>query len=186
MIISSVSKIYREWKDYYFELLLIISIVFIILYALYNKLFGKKGTWSPYSYGRDILYSQPKEYSKQVKSPRKDSKGETECRRVLQKIFRRPFNKERPDFLRNPVTGNRVNLELDCYDKDLKIAVEYNGIQHYEYTPYFHKNKEAFYNQKYRDEMKRNMCSKYGIKLIEVPYTVKIHDIEGYLLKRLG
>jgi hypothetical protein len=77
------------------------------------------------------------------------------------------------------------NLELDCYNEELKIAVEYNGIQHYKYIPFFHKNKEAFQNQKYRDYMKREICEKNGIKLIEVPNTVKIENIESYLREKL-
>ena len=53
-----------------------------------------------------------------------------------------------------PVTGGNFNLELDCFNKELRIGLEYNGVQHYKYVPYFHKNKEAFLNQKYRDDMK--------------------------------
>jgi hypothetical protein len=127
------------------------------------------------------LYSQPV-FKKQSKY---ESKGESECRRVLQKIFNKPFNSVRPDFLRNPVTGNNHNLELDCYDPELKLAVEYNGEQHYKYIPYFHKNKEAFHNQKYRDLIKRQMCRDNGVHLIEVPNTVKVGQIEQYLLNKL-
>ena len=76
-------------------------------------------------------------------------------------------------------------MELDCYNPELKLAVEYSGKQHYEYVPYFHKNKEAFLNQKYRDELKRRMCKDNMITLIEVPYTVKIQDIRGYLTNKL-
>ena len=122
--------------------------------------------------------------NKSISSNRKDSRGEIECRRVLEKIFKRPFNKIRPNFLNNPVTDGNYNLELDCYNDDLKIAVEYSGRQHYEYTPYFHKNKEAFYNQKYRDELKKRMCKDNGIILIEVPYTVKIENIEQFLVNK--
>jgi hypothetical protein len=119
-----------------------------------------------------------------------DSKGEVECRRVLQAYFPgRQFAKARPDFLRNEVTGGKVNLELDCYQEDLKLGVEYSGRQHYEFVPHFHENKDAFTMQKYRDYMKRNLCEKNGVKLIEVPYTVKVEEIKGYLtseLKKLG
>jgi hypothetical protein len=72
-------------------------------------------------------------------------------------------------------------LELDCFNSDLKLAVEYNGIQHYKFTPYFHKNNEHFLNQKYRDFMKRALCKETGINLIEVPYTVKNDKIYNFL-----
>ena len=90
-----------------------------------------------------------------------------------------------PDFLRNPVTGGSFNLELDCYDPGLKLAVEYNGQQHYKYLPYFHKNKESFLNQKYRDNMKKQMCKEKGVCLIEVPFSVKLNDIEQYLIREI-
>ena len=74
---------------------------------------------------------------------------------------------------------------MDCYNRDLRLAVEYNGAQHYKYIPYFHRNKEHFVNQKYRDDMKRRICRDQGINLIEVPYTVKIEDIYGFLKREL-
>ena len=67
----------------------------------------------------------------------------------------------------------------------MSLAVEYNGIQHYKYVPYFHKNKEAFLNQKYRDDMKRRMCKDNKITLIEVPNTIDISNIENYLITKL-
>ena len=117
----------------------------------------------------------------------KDSKGEIECRRFLETIFQVPFPKARPDFLRNPVTSQ--NLELDCFNPTLRLGVEYNGQQHYNYTSFFHRNKDAATNQKYRDELKRRMCEENGITLIEVPYTIKLNDIGPFLslkLRQLG
>jgi len=63
--------------------------------------------------------------------------------------------------------------------------VEYNCIQHYKYVPFFHKTKDSFYNQKYRDDMKRRLCRENGITLIEVPYTVKFEHIRGFLIAEL-
>ena len=100
-------------------------------------------------------------------------------------IFRQPFPSKRPDFLRNPVTGGNRNLELDCFNENIRLAVEYNGKQHYEYIPYFHRTKDAFYNQVYRDEMKRRACSDNGITLITVPYTVPVSEIEKFLVQQL-
>lgn len=143
----------------------------------YNFFTGKKGSWS-----NTYLYINP-ETNTQKKKVIKESKGETECRRVLERYFKQPFPKCRPNFMNNQVTN--FNLELDCYSPSLKIGCEYNGRQHYEFIPYFHKNKEAFQNQKYRDYMKRDLCAKNGIKLIEVPYTIKQGDIETFLLNEI-
>jgi hypothetical protein len=185
-MLATFKKIDYFWDKYGFETLVISSIVFILLYGFYNWLRGKTGTWSTKQYfdynlgggGKDIkqfINNQP------TGNSFGESKGETECRRVLQLMFNKPFVKARPDFLRNEVTGNNFNLELDCFNEELKLAVEYNGVQHYKYTPYFHKNNEHFLNQKYRDYMKRIMCQQAGIKLIEVPYTVKIPNIYKFL-----
>lgn len=170
-------KVKNIWKKYGFEISLGLSILVILILAIFR--IGKKGTWS------DSYITPPKI----GRRPPQESKGEVECRRVLEEIFKRPFNKYRPDFLRNPVTSNGMdsnNLELDCYNSELQLAVEYNGIQHYKYIPYFHKTKDSFQNQKYRDYMKNEMCKKNGITLIEVPYTVKVPEIKSFLLNKLS
>jgi hypothetical protein len=174
---NTFDKCKKIWNSHGFLILFILSIVVILLMSLFRL--NKKGTWSN-SYMYDKGGGQQRR-----NGPPKESKGEIECRRVLKKLFNRPFNKCRPDFLRNPVTGGNFNLELDCYDDQLHLAVEYNGIQHYKYVPYFHKNKEAFLNQKYRDDMKRRICKDNKITLIEVPNTVDVTDIENYLISKL-
>ena len=109
----------------------------------------------------------------QAKKGRATSVGEEKCRSYLEKRFKVPFSKARPSFLTNPVTGSA--LELDGYNETLALAFEYNGRQHYEFSPHFHKNKSDFYNGQYRDEMKRNMCKKKGVRLLVVSYR---HDDE--------
>lgn len=179
-----LSKLKKNWSKYGFEITLGFCVTFVLIFGLYHKITGSKGTWSKKNYLSSFL-TTPTISNKTPRTPPKDSKGEIECRRILQIIFNRSFNKARPDFLRNPVTGGDFNLELDCYDPELRIAVEYNGVQHYKFIPFFHKNKEAFLNQKYRDDMKRRICKENGILLIEVPYTVKIEDIKAYIQKSL-
>lgn len=182
-----ISKITKIWTEYGFEILLGICIAFILIFALYRKITGHSGTWTknhryfiPIS--KNTIPVTPKTTPR---TPPKESKGEIECRRVLQYLFNKPFYKSRPDFLRNPVTGGNFNLELDCFNPELRIAVEYNGIQHYKYIPYFHKNKEAFLNQKYRDDMKRRICKEHRVLMIEVPYNIKLEDIKSFIVQEL-
>lgn len=179
----SFRTIAKSWKDYSFEILLAVTLTALILVGFYRRITGKKGSWSK------TYFWAPDTGHKGARAPPKESRGEVECRRVLEKTFSCKFSKDRPDFLRNPVTGGNFNLELDCYNSGMALAVEYNGAQHYKYIPYFHKNKEAFYNQKYRDDMKRRLCRDASVNLIEVPYTIQVDKIEGYLrkeLRRLG
>ena len=183
-------KLKDIWNDKGFEIVFGICLAFIIIFGLYNIITNKKGSWS-----KNIILEEKKNNYimnnndiKQSINPKdnKDSKGETECRRVLEKFFDRPFSKARPNFLNNVVTGGTHNLELDCFNEELRIAVEYDGIQHTKYIPFFHKNKEHFLNQKYRDELKNMICKQNRILLIRVPYTIKIENIEKYLLNELN
>ncbi len=179
-------------KNYYFEIVVCSCIFFLLIYGLYRIIKGEKGTWSQnYTYipkgGNNINnenYNNNNIYEN--KAVNRESKGEKECRYVLENYFQKPFPKCRPDFLRNTVTGGEFNLELDCFNKELGIAVEYNGIQHEKYIPYFHKNKECFYNQKYRDFMKQKLCEENSIILITVPHTIKICNIKDFLLRELN
>jgi hypothetical protein len=169
-------------KNIYLFLLIACS-VFILCYGIWNIFNSCKGSWSEkFSYLPRASSSSEEIQGKKVI---KESYGEKECRRVLEKIFDKPFPKCRPNFLQNSVTGGTYNLELDCFNKELRLAVEYDGIAHYKYTPYFHKNMEAFHCQKYRDEMKNRLCKENQVVLIRVPYTVKVDDIERYLTKEL-
>jgi hypothetical protein len=183
----------KLWDENGFEILLGLCLAIILIYGFYRIITNQKGSWSN-SYStytaKDIdnlsFGNKNRNYVNTNRNVPKESKGEIECKRVLEKIFSRPFNKIRPSFLNNKITGGSYNLEIDCYNDELKLGVEYSGRQHYDYIPYFHKNKEAFYNQKYRDELKRHMCKDNGVILIEVPYTVKIEDIENFLRKELS
>jgi hypothetical protein len=190
-----LKQIIDMYKKHDFEIFVVLSILFIVALIFYNKIKGYTGSRNKLNmsdvyntvFRNSSISSRP---TVNRRGPPQESKGEKECRRVMEKIFKKPFPKIRPNFLRNTVTSGEengdINLEIDCYNNDLKIGVEYSGIQHYKYSPFFHKNKEAFYNQKYRDEMKRVKCRENGITLIEVPYTVKLEHIEDYLRARIN
>jgi hypothetical protein len=193
---------YKNIKDYLYdkvysnilEIIVCLSIVFLFVYAIYKRLIGEKGSYN--NFDKNIINvdkrstnqsSFPAYYQNKVlqsmEPPRqnvKKSKGEAEVHASLERIFQKPFYHGRPNFLKNPITKN-YNLELDCYNSEIGLAVEYNGEQHYKYIPFFHQNKEAFKNQLYRDELKRRMCKDAGVVLLEVPYTVPIKDIESFL-----
>ena len=111
------------------------------------------------------------------------SRGETICKKCLESWFKVPFQSERPFFLKNPKTG--ANLELDCWNKDFRLAVEYNGIQHYTYPNRFHKSEDDLKLQVEKDKYKLEQCNKNGVHLITVPYTVKEIDIPDYIRQRL-
>ena len=113
----------------------------------------------------------------------KRSKGEAICCQVMEELTGKRFTTVRPPFLKNPETNR--NLEIDCYNDELKIGVEYNGIQHYVYPNFTGQSYEQFINQVRRDEYKIRACDEHGVYLITVPYTVPHDQIRDYLIDRL-
>jgi hypothetical protein len=75
----------------------------------------------------------------------------------------------RPNFLRNEET--KRNLEYDCYDKITKVAVEYNGEQHYMYVPNYHRSYQEYIKQVRHDVLKQELSKQHGVRLLVVPYT---------------
>ncbi|CAK7995009.1 Hypothetical protein POVR1_LOCUS527 [uncultured virus] len=128
----------------------------------------------------DLTPALPEFLFEQEELPKKQSIGEKECQRIIEEIYGVPFQTQvRPDWLRNPITGYK--MELDLYNESLQLAVEYNGIQHYKYTPYFHKSFQKFKDQVGRDHAKIDICDEKGIYVITVPYCVPNDKIEKFI-----
>lgn len=97
--------------------------------------------------------------------------GERFCKFIFEKIFNSKFEKIKPHWLKNPETNYR--LELDGYSKELGIAFEYQGEQHYKLVSKYKMTEKTLEKQKYRDEYKKNKCKELGIILITVPHLSK-------------
>jgi len=72
----------------------------------------------------------------------------------------------RPNWLKNPITGK--NLEIDLYMPELNIGIEVQGIQHDRFTPGLHATIDDFEYQQQRDRIKKALCEKNGVMLFEV------------------
>lgn len=110
-----------------------------------------------------------------------ERKNEKICRFLFEKIFKDNFPKQRYNWLKSP---KNQNLELDGYNKKLKIAFEYQGIQHYNLKG-INKNQKVLEYMQLCDQIKRDKCKEKGITLIEVPYTVKHKDMEKYICQKI-
>lgn len=163
--------IQKIWKYNRWELFLIISILIIIICYFFTHQEEYKGIQY------NLISSQP------IKKKRVPKKHETECKRIIENIFKTPFTTVRPNFLKNPKTGK--NLELDMYNPNLKLAIEYQGAQHRTYTPFFHKSYTDFLDQIDRDNYKKKRCTEEGIDLICVPDTVKYEELGSYIMNEL-
>lgn len=172
------------WNNNGLEILAMISFIIIIILFIYNCFSKKKGSYSKV-YG-DFVSNQniPKDsFFNYRQHTMRDSKLELLTKYHLENLFRKSFYKIRPNFLKNNKTGR--NLEIDLFNKELNLAVEIQGIQHYKFTPKFHLSEKHFIEQKQRDYMKKERCQQYGIKLIEIPYYIKEKDLQSFLIKRL-
>ena len=79
--------------------------------------------------------------------------------------------------------SNTVIVDFIVYFKDKTYAIEYNGLQHYQFVEHFHKTFENFEKQKIRDE---NVKKYFGKFFIEIPYTLEtIESISEFLNKVL-
>ncbi len=98
------------------------------------------------------------------------------CRGFFESIFEVRFpNVRNLEWLKN---NDDNYLELDGYNKELGIAFEHQGSQHYGEHNYFEQPKY--------DELKKELCSKNNVKLICIPelYTrIKIRNLLGFLKK---
>lgn len=127
--------------------------------------------------------------SKPRRSGSKTSKFKREeiCRQVLEEYFDDYFPTCRPKFLLNPRTGHP--LELDAYNAALNLAMEYQGAQHRVFPNYFHKTREEFEYQQYKDQFKRDRLKELNINLIEISDQISTKQLKPHiiwLLKGLG
>ena len=108
-------------------------------------------------------------------------KSESKCKDIFEDIFKISFVKRRLECIER--------LELDGYSEELQLAFEYNGKQHYEYIPHFHRNgEEDLENVQERDERKIRLCKENNITLITIPFEydyTKPDELEEYILERL-
>ena len=141
-------------------------------------------TFRPINIGNleeNITHFEP--IKKKGKKP--GSKGESECLRCLEEIYGVKFQTGiRPSWLKNTRTGH--NLEIDCYNDDLKLGLEYNGRQHTQYVKHFHKKGQSdFEYQIAKDLYKKELCKLNNVWLINIDYDVPICDIYDEIVKQL-
>jgi len=107
-----------------------------------------KGSWCPICNDNTLYFNEEK------------------CRFILESLLQKKFFKSRKEL------GN--GFELDGYNEEIRLAFEYNGVQHYTYSPYFHNGSETkFDEQKLRDHEKERLCKKNSINLIVIPYYIE-------------
>lgn len=93
---------------------------------------------------------------------------ENRCIKFLEDLTNYKFVKQRHSFIKNKINKS---LELDGYNDELKLAIEYNGEQHYKIIDFFHRNGIVdLLKQVENDKIKQEKCTENGVYLITVPY----------------
>lgn len=75
--------------------------------------------------------------------------------------------------------GDTSALPFDFYIPSINVAVEYQGLQHYEPVEHFG-GETSFQQRKRYDDIKANYCREQGICLIAIPY-LEYENIENIL-----
>jgi hypothetical protein len=109
------------------------------------------------------------------------SLGERICRLFFQELFGVEFPSSFPKWLR---INNKIKLELDGYNEGLRLAFEHQGEQHFNTKTQFIKSDEKLKHRQNYDLIKKELCQKNGIVLIEVPEInnkIKVVDLKNFI-----
>jgi len=74
-------------------------------------------------------------------------------------------------------------LEFDIFIPEKNLLIEYNGIQHYQYTAIFHKTRTRFLLQKRRDSRKARLAKKHKYNLVIFKYDEPLS--EDYVINKI-
>ena len=120
--------------------------------------------------GREYVWDL-RNYSVNANDIRKRSKYHVRARKLLKTIFHSYRILEEVKLPGSTPRHRKGVLYLDFYVPQIMLAVEVHGQQHYEYTPFFHKNMADFALAKAKDEDKIEWCRMNKIDLIELKYS---------------
>lgn len=76
-------------------------------------------------------------------------------------------------------------LRIDVGVPTLKVAIEYNGLQHYKAVDYFG-GKDGLESTKRRDKLKKELCKKNKVKLIQIKFDMTEDEIESIIKTALS
>lgn len=95
------------------------------------------------------------------------SKFAYQCLQVLEKALGNDYVLEYTfPWLKNSITGR--NYRIDCFYPALKLAIEFDGEQHFIFKPSYHKDKKGFEYQIRKDKEKDDLLEKHNIKIIRI------------------
>jgi len=103
-------------------------------------------------------------------------------RDIFEQLLNHPFPKARPSWLRND-RGHQ--MELDGYSHVLRVAFEYQGVQHYAPVALFHRGTKTLMRRNADDKKKHSLCREHSVTLVDIPYTVPLDDVPEYVFRAI-
>lgn len=107
---------------------------------------------------------------------RSRSKYHLRARILLRNIYNSYRILEEVKLPGSTATHRKGVLYLDFYIPQIKKAFEVHGQQHYEFNPFFHKNKADFLLAKGKDEDKIEWCKLNGVDIVILKYSDSDED----------
>lgn len=110
---------------------------------------------------------------------KKESQGEKIIDKILTELSI-PHEREKQ------LINSKCRFDFYFQLNGFSYAVEYNGKQHYVYTPHFTKTVEDFNQLVARDKYKQEYCKQHNIKLLILPYTLSKEQIQAQIESFIG
>lgn len=107
-------------------------------------------------------------------------------RKFFEALFHVKFKKATPKWLVGVGGGQ---MHFDGFNRQLKLAFECQGIQHHQFTKFFHKTKKDFEIDLENDRLKLKLAKEHGITIIYVNWIIKdgklhklkVEEMEQYI-----
>ena len=110
-------------------------------------------------------------YNVDANDKRKRSKFHVRARNLLKTIFHSYRILEEVKLPGSTESHRKGVLYLDFYIPQIMMAIEVHGQQHYDYTPFFHKNKADFALAQAKDDDKIRLCELNKIDIIVLKHS---------------
>lgn len=142
----------------------------------YNQEYLKEKTdvWKRANSLVSEFYSNPKKFKDLERSSWLKPVNKWKSEELVYKLTKQIYKKYhvvfqmRPFFLRNTQTGGQ--LSYDIFISELNIAIEYQGLQHFQPVEFFG-GEESYNKQVKRDNEKLELSEKNGITLVYINYS---------------
>ena len=123
-------------------------------------------------------------YNVDANDKRKRSKFHVRARNLLKTIFHSYRILEEVKLPGSTESHRKGVLYLDFYIPQIMMAIEVHGQQHYDYTPFFHKNKADFALAQAKDDDKIRWCELNNLSIVTFKYSDNEDEWKKAVLER--